>query len=116
MPLNDATPSMPDASARRRFAERVGAQEARRLRSRRRRERSIWLGLGVIGLVGWSVAAPPLVGAAAGAWLDRRWPAPFSWTLSLLLGGLAFGCANAWLWVTRERREIVDDAEDGDAG
>lgn len=101
-----------ESRSREHFAQRVGAQERQRLRGQRRRHRSVWLGLGVVGLVGWSIATPPLVGAFAGAWLDHRWPAPFSWTLSLLLLGLAFGCANAWLWINRERREMFDDGEE----
>lgn len=112
MPRPEHPAPLSDPQTRARFAERVGRQESRKLSARRGRDRNVWLGLGMLGLVGWSVATPPLVGAALGAWLDSRWPLPCSWTLTLLLGGLVFGCANAWLWVTRERREIVGDAED----
>lgn len=111
MRRREGTVRQSESAARRRFAERVGAQEHRKLRAVRRRKRSVWLGLGVLGFVGWSVATPPVVGAFVGAWMDRRWPVFFSWTLLLLLCGLVFGCANVWLWINHERREILDDEE-----
>lgn len=80
----------------------VGAKEARKLRARRDGGRSVWFGLGMMGLVGWSVALPALAGVALGAWLDRRWPGSVSWTLALLGLGVALGCFNAWHWVRRE--------------
>jgi ATP synthase protein I len=46
-----------------------------------------------------------LGGVALGAWIDRRWPSRFSWTLMLLVGGLLLGCVNAWMRIEHERRE-----------
>lgn len=60
----------------------------------------------MFGLVGWSVAIPTLVGVAIGLWIDKTWPSRYSWTLMLLVPGLALGCFNAWYWITRERRRI----------
>lgn len=56
-------------------------------------------GLGMIGMVGWSVAIPTLLGIAAGTWMDRTWPSGHSWTLTLLFAGVILGCLNAWYWV-----------------
>jgi ATP synthase protein I len=58
-----------------------------------------WGSVAILGVVGWSVAVPTLLGVAAGIWIDHRWPSRFSWTLTLLLGGLVFGCVAAWLRV-----------------
>ena len=66
----------------------------------------------MMGLVGWSVAIPTLLGTALGLWLDRRYPGPHSWTLALLLGGLVLGCWNAWHWLSREHREIREEEND----
>jgi ATP synthase protein I len=49
-----------------------------------------------------------------GLWLDRRHPGAHSWTLTLLVVGLAVGCANAWHWVTREDEAMHDDQEGKD--
>jgi predicted F0F1-ATPase subunit len=48
----------------------------------------VWFGLGMMGLIGWSVAIPTLLGAALGIWLDSRHPGSHSWTLALLVAGL----------------------------
>jgi ATP synthase protein I len=45
--------------------------------------------LGMMGLIGWSVAVPTLLGAALGIWLDKHHPGKHSWTLALLVAGLA---------------------------
>ena len=34
----------------------------------------VWFGLGMMGLIGWSVVVPTLLGAALGIWLDKRHP------------------------------------------
>ena len=66
----------------------------------------------MFGVVGWSVAAPTLIGIALGYWLDRMWPRHFSWTLALLLAGVTIGCINAWYWVSHERKVIDDEEQD----
>jgi len=69
----------------------------------------------MMGLVGWSVAMPTLLGAALGLWLDDRYPGGRSWTLALLAAGLVLGCFNAWHWVAKEGREIREqEADDND--
>ncbi len=84
------------------FGEQVGRRAERKLRAREEHERSAWFGLGMFGLIGWSVVVPTLIGVAAGIWLDRRWPGQVSWTLTLLIIGMAVGCLNAWYWIKQE--------------
>ena len=59
-------------------------------------------GLSLVGAVGWMVVLPALAGAAAGRWIDRRYGAGVFWTLSLLMFGLALGCATAWRHLQRD--------------
>ncbi|MCP1335302.1 AtpZ/AtpI family protein [Futiania mangrovi] len=87
-----------------RVADRIGESAARKARARARGERSVWFGLGMFGLVGWAVAIPTLAGVALGVWLDAHVGGRISWTLALLLAGVALGCLNAWFWVSRESR------------
>jgi ATP synthase protein I len=96
------------------FARQVGAKAARKLKARRNATQGVWFGLGMMGLIGWSVAIPTLLGAALGLWLDRRYPGGHSWTLALLVAGLAIGCVNAWHWVAKEDKAMQDDQEDDD--
>lgn len=81
----------------------VGNKEQRRMRARREEDRSAWFWLGMMGLVGWSVAVPTVIGVAIGAWLDT-WAhvGRISWTLTGLILGALVGCITAWFWVKRE--------------
>ena len=96
------------------LSREVESQEGRKLRARRKGKHSIWSGIGMFGLVGWSVAVPTLLGAALGVWLDGHYPQRFSWTLTLLITGITIGCLNAWFWVDKESREIQKDLEEND--
>ena len=97
------------------LARQVGAKADRKLKARRDPTPGVWFGLGMMGLIGWSVVIPTLLGAALGLWLDRHHPAAHAWTLALLAAGHAIGCLNAWHWVAKEEREIRDEREDNDA-
>lgn len=94
------------------FSQQVGSKAARKLKARHQMTRTVWSGLGMMGLVGWSVVMPTLLGAMLGMWLDERYPGGRSWTLALLVAGLALGCLNAWHWVSREGREIREQEAD----
>lgn len=96
------------------FADEVGRREKRKVRSRRKGDRTVWFGLGMFGMVGWAVAIPTVVGTFAGIWIDLRWPSRYSWTLMLLFIGLILGCLNAWYWVQKERHEITHERENND--
>ncbi|CDS53824.1 ATP synthase protein I [Polaromonas sp. CG9_12] len=74
----------------------------------------MWSGLGLMGVIGWSVVVPTLLGAALGLWLDRRYPGGRSWTLALLLAGLTLGCLNAWHWVSQEDQAMREEQENDD--
>lgn len=84
----------------------VADKAARKLEARQTQHRNVWFGLGMFGMVGWSIVVPTLLGLALGIWLDRRLPVVFSWTITLLFAGIVLGCLNAWFWVTRERERI----------
>ena len=101
MPERDST----RPSATENFIRDVGAQENRKLQALRR-PAHVWSGLGMLGLIGWSVCLPTLLGTWLGLWLDKRHPGTHAWTLALLVGGLCVGCANAWHWITKEQNAI----------
>ena len=94
------------------LASRICAKEARKLKARRKSVQGVWIGLGAMGVIGWSVAVPTLLGAASGIWLDRHAPRPYSWTLTLLMAGLFVGCGIAWHWVANENAAIRKEQED----
>ena len=90
------------SSPRDEFVDRVSEKQRRKERARREKHRDIWFGMGMFGLVGWSVAIPTVLLLALGIWIDGRTDSPYSWTLMLLVMGIAVGCLNAWYWVTKE--------------
>lgn len=96
------------------FIRQVGAKETRKLKAQRKVTKTVWSGLGMMGLVGWSVAVPTLLGTALGIWLDKRYPGIHSWTLTLLIAGLFVGCLNAWHWVAKEDRAMREELEEKD--
>lgn len=97
------------------LADQVSAKVKRKLKARRSSSSEVWFGLGMMGVIGWSVTVPTLLGVALGVWLDRHHSGAHSWTLALLAAGLTIGCANAWHWVTKEEKSMHEDQEeDGD--
>jgi ATP synthase protein I len=87
---------------RRKDADTISRKAQRMARARQHKPRSAWLGLGMFGMVGWAIAVPTVAGVALGLFIDARWPGAMSWTLALMLAGVALGCLNAWYWVQRE--------------
>ena len=88
------------------FASEVGEKANRKLKALSENKRSVWFGLGMFGIIGWTVAVPTLLGAALGIWLDKKHPESFSWTLTFLILGLFAGCLIAWHWITKEHKEM----------
>ena len=82
--------------------EKIEKKVDRRLKGLNKDERSLWFGLGMFGLVGWSVAIPTLIGVAVGLWLDLTFPGRPLWTLMLLVAGVIIGSLNAWYWIKKE--------------
>ena len=88
-----------------RESDAIRRKARRKLDARARGARGVLAGLGVFGLVGWAVAVPTLLGTALGLWIDAGTGSGRSWTLALLLAGVAVGCLNAWYWISRESRD-----------
>ena len=93
------------------FNQQLNAKINRKLKAQRKTTQTIWSGLGMMGLIGWSVVVPTLLGAALGSWLDAHYSSPHSWTLALLMLGLTLGCFNAWYWVDKEDQKIHERHE-----
>jgi ATP synthase protein I len=93
------------------FSDEIDNKERRKIKSLKEKKNNVWFGLGMMGVVGWSVAVPSLLGAMIGVWLDKRYPQSFSWVLSLLICGLIVGVIIAWYWIDKEDKEINKDNE-----
>jgi len=76
-----------------------------RLRGERRRR---WLRegdpssarrLAQIGVLGWIIVVPILIGVFVGRWLDQTFNSGLFCTAPLLMLGAALGCWSAWKWI-----------------
>lgn len=88
------------------FSAEVGKKEKMKLKALRKKKGSVWAGLGLFGVVGWTIVVPTIIGVVAGRWLDKSYPEFFSWTMSLMMAGLLIGCAAATYWIKKEYREM----------
>lgn len=79
----------------------VRLRAARHRMWQREGEPSVARRLAQIGVLGWIVTIPMLLGMFLGRWLDNRFSTGVFWTTPLLLAGLALGCWSAWRWVER---------------
>lgn len=76
-----------------------------RLRSERHRrwllegDSSVARMLGRVGVLGWIIVLPVLIGAFGGHWLDQKFNSGIFCTAPLLMVGLALGCWSAWKWM-----------------
>jgi ATP synthase protein I len=95
------------------FSEAVARKEKRKLKAQQDKS-GVWFGLGMMGMVGWSVVVPALLGAALGLWLDKKYPQSFSWTLTCLIAGLITGSVIAWYWVSKEDKEMHNNKKEND--
>ncbi len=94
------------------FSEKIEAEVARKLKAQHETTKTIWLGLGMSGLIGWSVAIPIFLGAALGVWLDKRYPSHYSWTLMLLMVGLIIGCLTSWHWINSQYKQMYGETHE----
>jgi ATP synthase protein I len=85
------TPDHPE-----RLDEAVKRRRERRAQWQREGERSIARNLALIGVLGWTIVTPTLIGVFVGRWLDRQFGSGLFWTLGLLVLGLALGSTLAW--------------------
>lgn len=90
------------------------ARAARRAVERERNAReepepSLGSRLGQIGILGWSIVVPTLLGLAIGHWLDKRFHTGVFFAAPLLMAGAAFGLWSAWKWMHRQTRSQHHD-------
>jgi ATP synthase protein I len=55
--------------------------------------------LAQVGVLGWAIVVPTLLGIFLGRWIDFRLGTGIFWTGPLLMIGLGIGCWSAWRWM-----------------
>ena len=80
------------AGAARRAAERArrGAEQP---------EPSLGARLGQMGILGWTIVVPTLIGVLIGRWIDRALGTGIVFSAALIMVGAAIGLWSAWKWM-----------------
>ena len=81
-------------------AARLAAERDRRFREDP--EPSFATRLGQIGVLGWAIVAPILLGVGVGRWLDWTLKTGIFFTAPLIMIGAAAGLWTAWRWMHRQ--------------
>ena len=84
------------------LTEAVRQQRIRRDRWRSEGEPSMMRFVGQIGVLGWIIVAPTLLGLFVGRWIDRWLGSGIFWSAPLLLVGVVIGCWSAWRWMHQQ--------------
>jgi ATP synthase protein I len=74
----------------------------RDVRGRANPEPSLGARLGQIGVLGWYIIVPTLLGLFLGRWLDRQFGTGLFFSAPLLMIGAAIGFWSAWRWMHRQ--------------
>lgn len=80
----------------------VRLREQRSERWKQEGERSIWQNLSMVGVLGWLIVTPILLGVLLGRWLDRTFESGIFYTGALVFFGTAIGCYFAWQRVNKK--------------
>lgn len=90
-PMGGQAPDSLAAAARR--------QRERQDKWRTEGELSVVRFVGQIGVLGWIIVTPTLIGLFIGRWLDHRLGTGIFWSAPLLLLGVVLGYWSAWRWM-----------------
>jgi ATP synthase protein I len=71
----------------------------RRARWRQEGDMSVGRRLAQIGVLGWILVTPTLLGLFIGRWLDDRLSSGIFWTAPFMVLGLCLGGWTAWKWM-----------------
>lgn len=84
------------------MADAVRKQQERRKRWLREGEPSMARYVGQIGVLGWIIVTPTLIGLFVGRWLDHKFGTGIFWSAPLLLLGVLVGYWSAWKWMHKQ--------------
>jgi ATP synthase protein I len=84
------------------MAAAVREERERQREWQREGEPSMAQYVGQIGVLGWIIVAPTLIGLFLGRWLDRTFGSGIFWSAPLLGIGLILGCWSAWKWMHKQ--------------
>lgn len=94
--------AMPEPPSPDGMADAVRRQQERRKHRLTEGEPSMMRFVGQIGVLGWIIVTPTLIGLFIGRWLDHKLGTGIFWSAPLLLVGVVIGCWSAWRWMHKQ--------------
>jgi len=82
------------------------------IKNKNQKETNIWQNLGQVWDLAWVTIVPIILGVFGGQYLDRNYPAGFSWTLSLLVLGAFMGFYNLYDSLMKESKKMEKKDKD----
>ncbi len=102
------------SKAQEKFSNQIKNKTARKIQAKEEDAMNLWSSFRTMGMIGWSIVIPTLLGVALGSWLDQSIKGSYSWTVMLLIIGLVVGCLNAWYWVNKEEERMKKEKKEPD--
>ena len=84
------------------MADAVRTRQERQIHWLREGQPSMARYVGQIGILGWIIVAPTLLGLFIGRWLDRMFASGIFWSATLLMLGVTIGFWSGWRWMHRQ--------------
>jgi len=84
------------------MAEAARKEQERRELWRSEGEPSLARFVGQIGVLGWVIVAPTLIGLFIGRWLDHMLHTGIFWSAALLMLGVTLGFWSGWRWMHKQ--------------
>ena len=92
----------PNNEGHKQMRRAVRLREERAERWKREGERPLWQNLSMIGVLGWLIVTPTLLGVLAGRWLDTTFGTGIFYSGTMIFLGIVIGCYLAWQKVSKE--------------
>jgi ATP synthase protein I len=84
------------------LVKNIRLRNQRRERARHEGEPTVIGRLAEIGVLGWIIVVPVLIGLFLGRWLDAITHLQLLFTALLLIAGFVLGFWSAWKWMNRQ--------------
>ena len=92
----------PEPNARTAWPMPSASERARKRQWREEGEPSVMRFVGQIGVLGWMIVTPTLIGLFIGRWLDHKLGTGIFWSAPCCCVGVAIGFWSAWRWMHRQ--------------
>ncbi len=77
------------------FSEEIESS-VKNYKTSKKKRKDFWKYVSRVSIIGWLFVIPVVAGAYLGRYLDARYASNTSWTITLIIIGVAIGIYNVW--------------------